>query len=85
MWKVNGWQTTGDGKCSYCLWQGELKTKKLDDKYKCYIPSKYVNFGNLGSFWNPFWNKIAKKIHGPSITHKDDHFAQKFTLTLDEN
>ena len=25
MWKVNGRQTTSDGKSSHCLWQGELK------------------------------------------------------------
>ena len=25
MWKVNGRQMPSEGKCSHCLWQGELK------------------------------------------------------------
>jgi hypothetical protein len=29
MWKVNGRRTPSDGKSSHCLWQGELKRKKL--------------------------------------------------------
>ena len=50
MWKVNGWQTTydgrwtpddgpwtpSDGKSSHFLWQGELKSKNMQ-QYKCLI------------------------------------------------
>ena len=32
MWKVNGRQTSSDGKSSHCLWQGELKMWKVNGR-----------------------------------------------------
>ena len=31
-----------------------------------------------------FQNEIANSFYGPSISHKDDHFAKKTALKLDE-
>jgi hypothetical protein len=38
------------------------------------MPSKYAKFWTLCA---PFKNNIAILFNGPSINHKDDHFAKK--------
>jgi hypothetical protein len=34
------------------------------------------------TFLFSIWNKIPKFVYGPSITHKDDHFAKKCKINL---
>jgi hypothetical protein len=40
------------------------------------------NFG-IWELLDPFRNKIAKLFYGPSISHKDDHFASVMIIFID--